>query len=169
MAPLLLRVQTASTRTDAPRSPAVRGGLGRRPDVCLFDVAKLSHAWISDRAPGVDRFRRYWKRARLSRIHLSEFLHSEAVLERHAVGFQEIKEHTGGGWMPARPEHDRHIVLLHPVLRLSDIVNLGNHEVQVMNDPLRTPAYPHAVMERTWARPHEGRYLSNARRFPEAK
>src|SRR5258708_32234569 len=169
MAPLLLRVQTASTRTDAPRSPAVRGGLGRRPDLCLFDVAKLSHAWISDRAPGVDRFRCHWERARLSRIHLSELLHAEAVLERHAVGFQEVKEHTGGGWMPARAEHNRHIVFLHAVLRFSDIVDLVNHEVQVMNDPLWTLAYSDAVMERTGERPHESHYFSNAVGFPEVQ
>src|SRR3984893_5296518 len=169
MASLLLRVQTASTRMDAPRSPAVRGGLGRRPDLCLFDVAKLSHAWISDRSPGVYRFRCHWESARLSRIHLGEFLHSEAVLERHAVGFQEIKEHTCGSWMPARPEHDRNTVLLHPVLRLSDIVDLGNHEVQVMNDPLRTLAHSDAVMERTGERPHEGHDFPNAVGFPEVQ
>src|SRR6266702_374141 len=54
--------------------------LRRRPDPGLFDVTKLSHAWISDRAPGVDRFRCHWERARLSRIYLSELLHAEAVL-----------------------------------------------------------------------------------------
>src|SRR3984893_9255094 len=167
MAPLLLRVQTASTRMDAPRSPAVRGGLGRRPDLCLFDVSKLSHAWISDRAPGVDRFRCHWERARLSRIHLRELLHAETVLERHAVGFQEVEEHTGGGWIPAPPEQYWRIVFLRSVLRFSDIVDLGNHEVQVMNDPLRTLAYSDAMMERTGERPHEGHDFPNAVGFPE--
>src|SRR5258708_16022739 len=121
MAPLLLRVQTASTRTDAPRSPAVRGGLGRRPDLCLFDVAKLSHAWISDRTPGVDRFRCHWERARLSRIHLSELLHAKAVLERHAVGFHEVKQHHVEGCIPPRPNHDLNITFLHTILRSSRI------------------------------------------------
>ena len=51
----------------------------------------------------------------------------------------------------------------------SDIVDLGNHEVQVMNDPLRALAYSDAVMERTGERPHEGHYLSNAVGFPEVQ
>src|SRR5882762_8268551 len=161
----LLDIRQAETVGANSKLPCLR----RRPDPGLFDVTKLSHARISDRAPGVDRFRCHWERARHSRIHLSEFLHSEAVLERHAVRFQEIEEHTGRGWMPARSEHDRHVVLLHPVLRLSDIVNLGNHEVQVMNNPLRTLAYSDAVMERTGKRPHEGHYLSNAVGFPEVQ
>src|SRR5882762_571586 len=143
--------------------------LRRRPDLCLFDVTKLSHAWISDRAPSVDRFRCHWECARIARIHLGELFHAEAVLERHAVGFQEVKEHAGGGWMPARPEHDRHIVFLHAVLRFSDIVDLGNHEVQVMKDPPRTLAYSDAVMERTGKRPHEGHYLSDAVGFPKVQ
>src|SRR3984893_3373099 len=71
--------------------------------------------------------------------------------------------------MPARPEHDRHIVFLHAVLRLSDIVDLGNHEVQVMNDPLRTLAHSDAVMERTGERPHEGHDFPNAVGFPEVQ
>src|SRR6202022_448461 len=82
-------------RMNAPCSPAVRGGLCRRADLCLFDITELSHAWISDRAPGVDRPRRHWESARFSRVHFGELLHSEAVLERHAVGLQEIEEHTG--------------------------------------------------------------------------
>src|SRR6267154_4365847 len=143
--------------------------LRRRPDPCLLDVTKLSHAWIPNRTPGVDRFRRHGERARLARIHLRELLHAEAVFERHAVRFEEIKDHAGGGWMPARPEHDRHIVLLHPVPRFSDIVDLGNHEIQVMKDPPRTLAYSDSVMERTGERSHEGHDFSNAVGFPKVQ
>src|ERR1700737_6766 len=71
--------------------------------------------------------------------------------------------------MPARPEHDLHIVLLHAVLRLSDIVNLGNHEVKVKNYRLRTFAHADAMMKWTGERPHEGHDFPNAVGFPEVQ
>ncbi len=38
--------------------------------------------------------------------------------------------------MASRPEDDRHVVLLHPPQRLADVVDVGDHEVHVMQ-PVR--------------------------------
>ncbi len=70
--------------------------------------------------------------ARRAGVDLGEFLHAEAVFQRQAVRIEEIEEHGIRRRMTAGPEHDRHVVLLHPPQRLADVVDVGDHEVHVV-------------------------------------
>ena len=76
-----------------------------------------------------------------------ELFHAEAVFHRHAVRIEEIEENAAGRRVAARPVNDLDIVLLEPVERLADIVDVGHHEVYMVQPALVGPHDPQRVVE----------------------
>ena len=119
---------------------------GRQSRRCL-EPADFGEVEAGQAAPKIERLRHWRQGPRRAGAGLRELLHAEAEFDGHAVRIEEIEENAAGRRMAARPVDDLDIVLLESVERPADIVDVGHHEIDMVQPVLVGPRDPQRVVE----------------------
>src|SRR4051812_19522081 len=133
----------------------LRGDTDRRDRVHPLDRADSRLAWVEEGIPIVDRCLDRLHYPRLARAFGREFLHAEAVLDRDAVGIEIVEEHAARRRMAAWAVDDRHLRLVEARDSATDVVDLGHHEVDVVQHRFAGATQTDAMMIAIWVTAHK--------------